>query len=241
MLRIDHVMGLHRKFWIPRGFGPSEAVYVHYPANEFYAILSLESHRHQVQIVGENLGTVPPYVNQALANHRIHGMHVSQFCVTADPQRALQEPAHDDVASLNTHDTPTFAGFWQEKDIEDRLALGLLSQPEAQIVQQHRASIREALITYLKSRGWLAGESPDPLAILRAWLSQLASGDAYLLLLNLEDLWLEPLPQNVPGTWEERPNWKRKARFSLDEIRKMDSVTEILKAIDEIRKRLPSP
>ena len=241
MLRIDHVMGLHRLFWIPDGFGPSQAVYVHYPADEFYAILSLESHRHQVQIVGENLGTVPPYVNTALAKHRIHGMYVSQFCVTADPHSALQEPSHDDVASLNTHDTPTFAGFWQGKDIEDRLALGLLSPPEAQFTQQHRASIREALITHLKSRGWLEGESPEPLAILRAWLSQLASGDAYLLLVNLEDLWLEPFPQNVPGTWEERPNWKRKARFSLDEIRKMDSVAEILKAIHEIRSRLPSP
>ena len=131
--RIDHVMGLHRLFWIPRGLRPSEAVYVHYPADEFYAILSLESHRHHVQIVGENLGTVPPYVHQALAKHRIHGMHVSQFCVTADPQRALQEAAHDDVASLNTHDTPTFAGFWQGKDIEDRLALGLLSPAEAQL------------------------------------------------------------------------------------------------------------
>jgi 4-alpha-glucanotransferase len=145
------------------------------------------------------------------------------------------------VASLNTHDTPTFAGFWQEKDIEDRLALELLSPPEAQIVRQQRASAREALIAYLRSRRWLEGESSEPLAILRAWLSQLASGDAYLLLVNLEDLWLEPLPQNVPGTWEERPNWKRKARFSLDEIVKMDSVTEILKAIDEIRSRLPSP
>ncbi len=239
MLRMDHVMGLHRLFWIPDGFGPSEGMYVHYPAEEFYAILSLESHRNRVQIVGENLGTVPPYVNTALAKHRVHGMYVSQFCVTADSQSALQEAARDAVASLNTHDTPTFAGFWQGKDIEDRLALGLLSPPEAQIAQQDRASIREALTTYLQSRGWLEGESPDPLAILRAWLSQLASGDAYLLLVNLEDLWLEPFPQNVPGTWEERPNWKRKARFSLDEIRKMDSVTEILKAINEIRSRAP--
>jgi 4-alpha-glucanotransferase len=241
MLRIDHVMGLHRLFWIPNGFGPSEAVYVNYPAEEFYAILSLESHRHQVPIVGENLGTVPPYVNKALAKHRVHGMYVSQFCVTADPQRALQEPAHDAVASLNTHDTPTFAGFWQEKDIEDRLALELLSPPEAQIERQQRASAREALIAYLRSRGWLERESPEPLAIFRAWLSQLASADVYLLLVNLEDLWLEPRPQNVPGTWEERPNWKRKARLSLDEILKMDSATEILKAIDEIRSRLPSP
>jgi len=71
---------------------------------------------------------------------------------------------------------------------------------------------------------------------LRAWLSQLASGDAYLVLVNFEDLWLEPLPQNVPGTWEERPNWKRRARYALDQIRKMDSVIEILKTIDQIRK-----
>ena len=72
---------------------------------------------------------------------------------------------------------------------------------------------------------------------MRAWLFQLASGDAHLLLVNLEDLWLEPLPQNVPGTWQERPNWRRKARFSLEEIRRMHSVTETLKTIDEIRTR----
>src|SRR5262249_53086381 len=115
--------------------------------------------------------------------------------------------------------------------------LGLLSPPEAQNLRRDRASIREAFTTYLKSRAWLEEESPEPLAILRAWLSQLASGNAYLLLLNLEDLWLEPLPQNVPGTWEERPNWRRKARFSLDEICQMNSVAETLKVIDEIRRR----
>ena len=236
MLRIDHVMGFHRLYWVPHGFAATDGVYVRYPADEFYAILSLESHRHQVEIVGENLGTVPPYVNTALAKHRIHGMYVSQFCVTADPLRALQEAARDAVASLNTHDTPTFAGFWQEGDIQDRLALGLLFPPEAQMHREQRASARRALIEYLKCRGWLEGESPGPLAILRAWLSELASGNAYLVLVNLEDLWLEPLPQNVPGTWEERPNWKRKTQFSLDEIRKMDSVTKILTAINEIRR-----
>jgi 4-alpha-glucanotransferase len=235
MLRIDHVMGLHRLYWIPDGFGPTEGVYVHYPAEEFYAILSLESHRHQARIVGENLGTVPPYVNSALARHGIHGMHVSQFCI-ADPERAMED-ARGTVASLNTHDTPTFAGFWQEDDIQDRIALGLLSPADAQLKRQERAAGRAALVSYLKASGWLAGESPEPLAVLRAWLSQLAIGDAYLVLVNLEDLWLEQLPQNVPGTWDERPNWKRKARFSLDEIRKMDFVIEILKMIDEIRGR----
>ena len=234
MLRIDHVMGLHRLYWIPHGFGPAEGVYVHYPAEEFYAILSLESHRHQARIVGENLGTVPPYVNSALMQHGIHGMHVSQFCI-ADPERAMED-ARGTVASLNTHDTPTFAGFWQECDIEDRIALSLLSPADAQMQRQERAAGRAALVAYLKARGWLQEEAPVPLDILRAWLSQLASGDAYLVLVNLEDLWLEPLPQNVPGTWEERPNWKRRARYTLEQIRKMDSVIEILKTIDQIRK-----
>jgi 4-alpha-glucanotransferase len=233
MLRIDHVMGLHRLYWIPHGFGATEGVYVRYPAEEFYAILSLESHRHRARIVGENLGTVPPYVNSALVQHGIPGMHVSQFCI-ADPERAMED-ARGTVASLNTHDTPTFAGFWREDDIQDRIALGLLSPADAQIQRQERAAARAALVAYLKARGRLREEAPELLAILRAWLSQLASEDAYLVLVNFEDLWLEPLPQNVPGTWEERPNWKRKARFSLDEIRKMDPVTEILKMIDEIR------
>jgi 4-alpha-glucanotransferase len=237
MLRIDHVMGLHRSYWIPHGFAPSEGVYVHYPAEEFYAILSLESRRYQAEIVGENLGTVPPYVDTALAKHRIHPMHVSQFCVTDDPQRPLPEIARDAVASLNTHDTPTFAGFWQGGDIQDRLSLELLSPSEAEGLLQQRASAREALITFLKSRGWLKEDAAEPLAILRAWLSQLSSGDAYLVLVNLEDLWLEPLPQNVPGTWAERPNWKRKASMSFEHVRKSDSVTAILKAIDEIRRR----
>ena len=72
---------------------------------------------------------------------------------------------------------------------------------------------------------------------MQAWLSYLANGRTSLLLANLEDLWLEPLPQNVPGTWEERPNWKRKARYSLEQIREMSTVRESLNAIDEIRRR----
>jgi len=235
MLRIDHVMGLHRLYWIPRGFGPTEGVYVHYPAEEFDAILSLESHRHRALIVGENLGTVPPYVNLALARHGIHGMHVSQFCI-ADPQRAMAD-ARGTVASLDTHDTPTFAGFWQERDIQDRIDLGLLSAADAEIQRRERAAGRAVLVAYLKAGGWFQEEAPELLTVLRAWLSELARGDAYLVLISLEDLWLEPLPHNVPGTWEERPNWKRKARFTLEQIREMNSVAEILRAIDEIRRR----
>jgi 4-alpha-glucanotransferase len=237
ILRIDHVMGMHRAFWVPEGFSAAEGLYVHHPAAEYYAILSLESHRHEVQIVGENLGTVPPYVNEAMSRHRLLGMHVGQFCVSTDPAHALDAPAADTVASLDTHDTATFMSFWTGADIDDRLALALITQEQAQREHDCRAAQREALITYLRSNGRL-GADDDAGEILKAWLTFLAGGAEEFLLVNLEDLWLETEPQNVPGTWQERPNWRRKARFGLEEIRAMPELIELLKTIGDIRRRM---
>ncbi len=236
MLRIDHVMGLHRFYWVPQGFAPNQGVYVRYPAEEFFAVLNLESHRHKARIVGENLGTVPPAVNSAMERHGVRGMHVGQFGVTSDPNHALDPVPGRAVASLNTHDTPTFAAYWTGADIDDRQKLGLLTDAGASGERDGRGRQRAALTAYLKTSGLLNDESSDTAAILRGWLSHLAAGNAEFLLITLEDLWLELLPQNVPGTWEERPNWKRKTRYSLEQIRKLPAVRDTLKAIDEIRR-----
>jgi 4-alpha-glucanotransferase len=237
MLRIDHVMGLHRLYWIPDGFEAKEGVYVHYRAEELYAVLSLESHRGRAEIVGENLGTVPPYVNSAMVRHRIFGMHVSQFFVSADPSNALPAVEPLNVASLNTHDTPTFAGFWNEADIQDQLELGLVSDSEAAELRRERQQRREALINFLRSTGAPLDNPSDPGAVLEAWLKYLAQTDAAVLLLNLEDLCLEAAPQNVPGTWEERPNWQRKIRHPLASLPEIEPASEILKAIASMRPR----
>jgi 4-alpha-glucanotransferase len=234
MLRIDHVMGMHRAFWVPQGFSAADGLYVHYRAEEFYAVLNLESHRHQVEIVGENLGTVPDYVNQALLRHNVLGMHVGQFGVGVDPERALEAaPAHT-VASLNTHDTATFMGFWNGSEIDDRLALGLIDAEQAEQEQHYRAAQRDALWAFLRERGLVDGEL-EPHAALKGWLAFLAGGAAEFLLVNLEDLWLEEKPQNVPGTWEEHPNWKRETRFDLDEIRAMPELMQLLKMLSDKR------
>lgn len=235
MLRIDHVMGVHRFYWVPEGFAPKEGVYVRYPAEEFYAVLNLESHRHRARVVGENLGTVPPAVNTALATHKFFGMYVGQFGINPDSEPPLEEPPSETVASLNTHDTPTFAAFWRGADIQDRIDLGLLSESEATSEYQHRRRQREALVQLLKTKGRLHEDVPSEDAVLRAWLSHLAQGNTDLLLVNIEDLWLEPLPQNVPGTWEERPNWKRKAAQPWETIRQMPSVLETLRAVHQSR------
>lgn len=237
MLRIDHVMGLYRFYWIPRGFAPNEGAYVRYPAQEFFAILNIESHRYQARIIGENLGTVPPAVNRAMARHNIRGMHVGQFGVTWDPNRALDPVPARAVASLNTHDTPTFASFWSGADIEDRIDLGLLTEEQAEGERLGRANQRTALVAYLKSLGLLAEEEPGAAAVLRAWLLHLAGGDSEFLLVNLEDLWLEAAPQNVPGTWQERPNWQRKTKYSVEQLQEFGAMRETLLAIDRARKK----
>ena len=238
MLRIDHIMGLHRAFWVPDGFTAADGMYLHNRGEEYYAILSLESHRHEVKIVGENLGTVPIYVNEAMARRNVLGMHVGVFAVNTSAEQALDNVSENTVASLNTHDTTPFMGFWTGTDIQDRFQLGLLTETQAQQEQQLRAAQRQALTQFLQNRGLLSESTETPDAVLKAWLSFLAKNDEAFLLVNLEDLWLEAEPQNTPGTWQERPNWRRKARLSLESIRQSDTILHVLKTISDIRRRM---
>jgi 4-alpha-glucanotransferase len=130
MLRIDHVMGLHRLYWVPRGQPASQGAYVTYPAEEVYAMLSIESHRHQAVIVGEDLGTVPPEVSRSLKRHAVGGMFVAQYEFCLPPKPVLRPVPRNVVASLNTHDMPPFHAYWRGLDIEDRRALGLIKRSE---------------------------------------------------------------------------------------------------------------
>lgn len=210
ILRLDHVMGLHRQFWIPHGCDPAEGVYVRYPAEELLAVLSLESHRHGVAIVGEDLGTVPPEVRRSMRRHGIHRSFVLELELRADADRPLPRVPRDAFASLGTHDTPTFAGFATGEDIEDRVRLGLLAPEDAPAVREDRARRLAAW------RGRLGLEGAGEEALLHGSLRRLARSKARWVVVNLEDLWLETEPQNVPGTTVERPNWRRRAREPLE-------------------------
>ncbi|MFH1646891.1 MAG: 4-alpha-glucanotransferase, partial [Chloroflexota bacterium] len=116
LLRIDHVMGLHRRYWIPAGMKASQGAYVRYRADELYAILAIESHRYKNIIVGEDLGTVPGYIRAAMGRHRLHRTYVLYYEL-ADASSNLGKMPRQAVASLNTHDMPPFAAFWQGNDI----------------------------------------------------------------------------------------------------------------------------
>ena len=218
LLRIDHVMGLHRLYWVPRGFDASQGTYVNYPAAELHALFNLESHRHRTRLVGENLGTVPTEVNDSLARHGWREMFVVQFQERSDPKAALWPAPALSVASLNTHDTPTFAAHWRGDDLVERVRLGLLPRHQLRGAKKNREKLKSALVKFLKAHGLLKNRNPGPQEVLRAVLAWLKAGESEIVLVNLEDLWLEKRPQNVPGTSSERPNWRRKAKFTLEQI-----------------------
>jgi 4-alpha-glucanotransferase len=237
-LRIDHAMGWHRLYWIPHGRAAGEGAYVHYPADEFYAIASLESHRHKCTLLAENMGTVPPEVNESLQRHGIGGMWVAPYELEPSRRRALSPPPALCVASLNTHDMPPAAAWWQGLDIEDRQSLGLLNADQAEAERLDRRQATIMLEDWLRRVGAYPlleenEDAPPVAALLRA----LAMSDAQLVLINLEDLWHETRSQNVPGTLHERPNWQRKARYSLEEFMHRSDVVDILTEITALRKR----
>lgn len=234
ILRIDHVMGLHRLFWVTNGMRATDGVYVRQRPDEQYAILSLESHRSCTVIVGEDLGTVPESVRAAMIRHGVKRTYVAQYDLRPDPGGALGEIPGGAVAALNTHDMPTFSGFWEGMDIDDRHALGLID--EQQRVQLHfqRRTDLSALADFLRSGGFLGQES-DRMAVYRACLRYLAESKAGTVLVNLEDLWQERWPQNVPGTCDERPNWRRKARYESEAWRQIPGVIAPLQQMSAVQ------
>ena len=241
ILRVDHVMALHRLYWIPKGLPPSQGVYVRYQAEELYAILALESHRNKSIIVGEDLGTVPREVRPAMVRHGLHRMYVMHYELESNVKKALRSVSNNYVASLNTHDMPPFAAFWQGMDIKERLELGLLDKASARSEWNTRQTTQKDLVTFLKDKGWIKEPTSDVYAILKACLMYLSTSQARVVLVNLEDLWLETQPQNVPSSGQEYPNWRRKAHHSIEAFCQMHQVVDILKEVDRLRKHAPVP
>ncbi len=237
ILRIDHVMGLHRLFCIPKGLEAAHGVYVCYRAEELYAILALESNRHKAIIVGEDLGTVPSYVRPAMKKHDLHRMYVVHYELACNPEKGIPSVPANSIASLNTHDMPPFAALWQGLDIEERRSIGLLNKAGIKEEKKRLLSMKKALLTFLRDRDWLHGAGNDIAAVLKACLSFLATSRARVVLVNLEDLWLETQPQNVPSTKKECPNWQRKARYPFEQFCQLPQVLDTLHIINQLRKQ----
>lgn len=223
MLRIDHVMGLFRLYWIPWGMGPKAGAYVRYPAEELLALFCLASVNHGCSLVGEDLGTVPPAVRPAMRSRGIDRLYVAQFSIHPG-EPVLDPPPEDAIACVNTHDLPPFAAFWRGCDIDDRLDLGLFDETQSAAEHAERRRLRESLANALGllEKPVADVEDPtlaiEPTEVLGRLIMRLRTEPSRGLLVNMEDLWGAVDPQNVPGTWKERPNWRRKALVSMDQL-----------------------
>jgi len=237
VVRIDHIIGLHRRYLVPQGMTADRGVFVRYPADEWYAVLSLEAARYGTVVVGEDLGTVPKQVPAAMRRHGVLGSYVLQYEAVPSVDR-VPLPAAEALASVNTHDMPTFAAFWRGIDIDDRVADGLLSPHDAERERRERDRIRATLVATLREAGVL-GETDDEREVLAAALEWLSRSDARLVSVTLEDLWGELRPVNVPGI-TDRPNWRGRAARSLERFRRDPDVLGVLRRVDAARTAEPA-
>jgi 4-alpha-glucanotransferase len=215
-LRIDHVMMLFRLWWVPHGSASADGGYVHYPLDDLMAIVALESQRRRCVVIGEDLGTVPPEVRDAMAAHGLYSYRVLFFEREADGRfRRPGDYPRQALATISTHDLPPLASFWTGSDIDLRERLGLYANPEqARAARAERAATRTALLAALAEEGLLpagaAAQDVMTAPLAHAVQCYLARAAAALLVLQPEDWLGMEAPVNVPGTHESYPNWSRK-------------------------------
>lgn len=242
MLRIDHVMQLHRLFWVPPGASPADGAYVGYPSDELVAVLAIESHLADCAVVGEDLGTVPDEVRALMQDHGVAGMFVAEFEQPAWSGAPLGAPAAGAVASVDTHDTPPFAAWVRGEDIDRRWSSGLIDVVGADRERVERRQQVAELVRQVEERGLLGGRGEAPAASGEATvvlhtglLRRLGDSDAACVLVALDDLVGATEPQNVPGTSSDRPNWVQRLPLPLAEVLDEPAVVEALARLQDHR------
>ncbi|MGH3696418.1 MAG: 4-alpha-glucanotransferase [Pseudonocardiaceae bacterium] len=230
-LRIDHVAGLWRLWWVPPGASPDQGTYVHYDAQVMLAALALEAHRAGAVVIGEDLGTVEPEVTEALAAQRMLGCAVLWFARDEDapsaPLLAAQHWPKRAAASISTHDLPTALGFLRGEHVRARGELGLLNDETAEWAQA--AAERAELVALLRAEGLLSTDAEED--IVAAMHALLARTPCRLLLVSPYDVVGETRQPNLPGTVEEYPNWRLPLPVTLEELRRDPRVERVVAAL----------
>ncbi|MEJ2715894.1 MAG: 4-alpha-glucanotransferase, partial [Deltaproteobacteria bacterium] len=227
-LRIDHVMQLHRLYWIPESRKPSDGVYVRDFEDDLLNLLALASQRTGTVIVGEDLGTVPMEFRERLMARGVFSYRLFYFEQDGHgnlvPHYDYPESA---LASITTHDLPTLAGFWSNRDIDVRCQIGQLDEQQGKRFREdrilHKTRIVERLVQdgFLSSREAQAARSSQFLteALHSAVLAFLFHTPSKLVLVNQEDVFQDERQQNIPGTVTEHANWVTKMSYTVEELR----------------------
>ena len=210
-IRVDHILGLFRQWWIPSGSAPGEGAYVHFDHEALVGILALEAERAGAVVIGEDLGVFEPWVQEYLGERGVLGTSILWFEQTETGPRLPEEYREWALTTVNTHDLPPAAGYLAGEHVDLRASLGLLSRP----VEEERAAdaaAREAVLALVRSRGLLPDTGATGQDSIRETVEALHSfilqTPSVLIGMSLTDAVGERQTQNQPGTDDEYPNWR---------------------------------
>lgn len=208
-LRIDHILGLFRLWWLPKGETAAAGTYVYFDHEAMVGILLLEAERNDAILIGEDLGTVEPWVRTYLGERGILGTSVFWF----EKEEGTDLPLHADqyresvLGTVNTHDLPPTLGYMDGIQTKIRSDLGLLVDPIEEVRERDRLE-QEMTIQRLREYGLLGPEDPTPEQVMAALHRYVARTPSRLVAAALVDEVGEKRPQNFPGTEHEYPNWR---------------------------------
>jgi 4-alpha-glucanotransferase len=218
-IRVDHIAGLFRLWWIPPGRPASEGTYVRYDADAMLGILALEAHLAGAIVVGEDLGTVPDQVTETLHSRGMLSSSVLYFerddKAEGEPLLAPRDWDVDAMASISTHDLPTTAGFLRAENVRVRADLGLVDDPDGEFARAAQA--RAEMLAALDAHGLLPADATEEDLVV-ALHRLLATAASRLLLTSPQDALGEPRQPNLPGTIDEYPNWRIPLAPSVDAL-----------------------
>jgi 4-alpha-glucanotransferase len=243
-LRIDHVMALLRLWWVYRGDHASKGGYVCYPVEDLLGILALESQRNQSLVIGEDLGTVPEEIRSKLADNGMYSYRVFFFEQAEDG--GFYAPEHypeQSMSTLTTHDMPTLSGYWHCDDLALGRDVGLY--PDAEVLAtlyDTRHENKQHILNTLHGHRSIPNNISNNVSevgmtteLNYGMQTHMASGSSALLSLQLED-WLQmEKPVNIPGTFKEYPNWKRKLSRNLEDIFEDNAIVSLAKNLTSRR------
>ncbi len=205
-IRIDHIIGLFRLWWIPAGHGAQAGAYVRYDHEALIGILCLEAHRAGAVVIGEDLGTLEPWVRDYLGDRGVLGTSILWFERDHDGFKQPEQYRRLALATVTTHDLPPTAGYLAGEHVELRERLGLLTEP-VEVVRSNAWAERAEMLELLSRRG-LVGADPSERQVVEAMHRLMLATPSVLIGVSLADAVGERRAQNQPGTDTEYPNWK---------------------------------
>ena len=207
-VRIDHIMGLFRLWWVPRGLGPRHGAYVRYNHEAMVGVVALEAYRAGALVIGEDLGTVEPWVRDHLASRGILGTSIMWFETGPDgrPKQPQQWRGHA-MRSGTSHDLPPTSSYLRGDHVELRDRLGLLTESVDEERENARRE-RETWLASLRQQGVLEADEDDPEQVTLAMHTLLIRTPSKVINATLTDAVGDPRTQNLPGTEDEYPNWR---------------------------------